>query len=661
MFALVVLTLIASFGALVVSRGVKSRAEAIIATTLVWNTILVAPVYLLGLANALYRAPLAAVVVLLSAFPLVWSVRRHGVKPTAAFVGARLLSFVKVPFEALLVLFRQRSLALVGTLAVCVLVPYLGLVAYLAPAWRDWDALWYHEPLTGFTIQNHGFSPIPLPGGLQVINGVHRWCESTQLWFAIWGGRRVVDIANVFFMPLLSATVFALVRRYTKDTATSIAWAAAIVLFPSNVRLLQSTMVDPESGALLLAAAFYVTHPDLDRRNAGFAVLALTLAVAAKIWSIVPVFFLALVLLVRLVRRRKQNGAAFTAAIALGGTVSLVAMQAFTYLRNWLNYQNPFWPMVDYDNPKLGIHWRGEVHVDPNAPGVGIDFNDPTLLEKLMAAPFQAQTTGHFWQLHEWGYPYVWLVLPLSVVGTGLAFALWFGGGLYRLVKRRNTGDTQHARGSALVLGFVALVSLGLSPALHIPRYHLASVAMLAAVIAWLSGTRGIWPGISRKSRLAMGVAIAVQLGSLLTLYWSPQKPHWFAIFPTRYVAHWLKTPYPRREVEDVITDTGAPMWISPVHFPTGMAREREIGKGDIVGFQQLAFVAVLFNNDYSNRVVWLGDADPFLEAERIGAKWVYAANGTPLADALRNSGRWEIVGPMETEKFGNAWRRKAP
>ena len=179
-----------------------------------------------------------------------------------------MLTLAILPAIAIRRAWQKRSLSPSPPILATAMLPYMLIVSYLAPSWRDWDGLWYHEPLIGLTIQNHGFAAEPLPGGLQVINGVHRLCEMTQLWFGIYGGRRVIEMANVFFMPLYAACVFVLVRRYTKEVTSGVAWASAFVLLPGYLRLVQSTLVDPQACALLLAAAYYVTHPQLDRRNA---------------------------------------------------------------------------------------------------------------------------------------------------------------------------------------------------------------------------------------------------------------------------------------------------------------------------------------------------------------------------------------------------------
>ncbi|HEY8077631.1 MAG TPA: hypothetical protein VIF62_26070, partial [Labilithrix sp.] len=331
--ALVVLTILVLAASVVLTRAVKSRAETVIAVTLVFNTIVVAPIYLLGFANLLTRGALTVLAGSFSLVVLAVHFARGG-KPAAIALGLRILDLARLPLEGIARTWRKRSLLTAVALLATLAFPYFLLVAYLAPAWRDWDALWYHEPIVAYTIQDHGFAPVPLPTGLQNINGVHRLAEMTQLWFAIFAGRRVVDIANVFFMPCLAASMFALARRFTRDHVTAIAWASALVLFPGFIRIVQSCMVDPQNAALTLAAAYFVTHAKLDTRNVVYAILALTLAAGSKIWSLVAVVFLAVVLLARLIANRRDFGWKRVLALTGLGTVCIAGIEATVFVRN---------------------------------------------------------------------------------------------------------------------------------------------------------------------------------------------------------------------------------------------------------------------------------------------------------------------------------------
>jgi hypothetical protein len=648
MIELVFLTALVLLASLVITQRIRSRAETIVAASLVFNALLVGPIYALGFANLLTRTILGATTIVLSGGIVAfhWVKGGHGAMRA---VGRKLLRVAFAPFSGIALAAKQRSLVtIVGTVTL-ISFPWLLLTAYYAPAWRDWDSLWYHEAIVGYAIQNHGFAKVDLPIGLQVINGVQRLCEMTQLWFAIWVGRPLVDVANVVFMPLHAGAMFGLAHRYTRDTVSSIACACALILIPGFLRLAQSSMVDPQSGALLLGAAYFVTHHELDRRRASFAIIGLTLAVGAKIWSLVPVGLLTLVLFARLFIHRRALGLRTTAVLAFFTALGTLGMQALTYVRNLVLFQNPFWPMVQYENPKLGIHWKGTIAMSPSNR---FSFNDPfpIFIEKMLGKPFTATGAHHHWQIDDYGFAWAWVVLPIGALCGALAVVRWFFGATASRLGFVTTPETQARARSAAALAVVAVVSMAVSPAIHIARYHVPALGMLVACICWFAG--------KKRPRLPEAAALFACVGSLMMFYWAPpSKPAYSLVFKPSQMVRLMKTRMPNREVDDI---GEPPMMLSAVNTETGLAREREIGRGDVVAFDHIDFIGLLFNNSYSNKVVWLSSPDQLAEAERAGAKWIYTRDGSALSSQLRAAtDRWELVGPLEREHVGNVWRRR--
>ncbi len=658
MVLLVILTLLVLVTAIAVTGSIASRAEAVVAGSLVFNAILIFAIYTLGFAGWLNRASLAVTVVLECGALLGLLALRNGVEVFDT-LPRRILTLAALPLIAISVAWKRRSLIAIGAILATATLPYMFLASYLAPAWRDWDGIWYHEPLIGLTIQNHGFAAEPLPGGLQVINGVHRLCEMTQLWFGIYGGRRVIEMANVAFMPLYAACVFVMTRRYSKSVLTGVAWAAAFLLLPAYLRLVQSSLVDPQACALLLAAAYYVTHPKLDRRNAVLAILAMTLAAGAKIWSIVPIAWLSIFLLVRLIRHRKQNGGLATAGLVGGGTLFVLGMQALTYVRNLVLFKNPVWPILSYHNPKLGIDWAGiMVPVDLDKSRGGIDFNEPFLVfyKKMLAPPFSVTGPGHHWQLNDYGFAWSWVVLPIMTLAVTIIVLRWLSAFIaVRVIRMRSPGPDDVALSSAMMLAVVASTSLFLSPAIFIARYHVASLGMLAGCLAFVVAR---W----RTSRLTEDVALIAQVGSVLTMAWTPvgARHSYVYLYEPAQLLKWMKTPYPKRELEDItVAEVAKPLQVAPGNTTTTLAREAELKRGSIIGYDSIDYMALLWNNDYSNKTLWLNGPDPLAQAEEAGATWVYARNGSRLSSQLAASKSWEVVGPLEAEGFGSAWRRR--
>lgn len=644
LFALTALVLVAS---IVVTRRIRSRTETVVAASLVFNSLIVGPIYALGFANLLTKNILGATTILLSGGIIAGHWIRGGHRAVLD-VPKRFLRLATAPLAGVAGSAKKRSLSTFIGLLTYVLFFWLLLTAYLAPTWRDWDSLWYHEAIIGFSIQNHGFAKIDLPMHLQAINGVQRLCELTQLWFGIFAGRQLVDVANVVFMPLQAASMFGLAHRYTKDVAASVACASALVLIPGFLRLVQSTMVDPQSAALLLAAAYFVTHETLDRRRAVYSIIALTLAVGAKIWSIVPVGLLTLILLLRLVRHRKAIGNANAALLALGAAVGTIGMQALTYVRNLVLFQNPFWPIVSYENAKLGIHWKGAIEMSPTKR---FSLNDPFLVfyEKMLGKPYTATGSHHNWQIDDYGFAWAWVVLPVAAFCAALAVLRWFFGAWAIRVGFVTTPEAQARARSAAALAIVAAVSIGLSPAVHIARYHVAALGMLVACICWFGGRKG--------PRLAEAAALFACVGSIMMFYWAPRNALYSLVFRPSQLVELAKTPMPKRELTDV---GDPPMMLSAVYEPIGIVREQEIKAGDVVGFDHIDYTALLWNNAYSNKVVWLSSQDPLGEAERANAKWVYTRGGSTLSSQLSKAkDTWELIGPLERERTGSVYRRK--
>ena len=652
MVALAALTTLAYLAALATARvapkdgaPAQSPAELAVAASLLLNAILGGAIYALGITNVLYRPVLGTTVVVVS-LGLLALAKRRGLSPKDL---ARALRDVTVlPFRAAWETAKSTSLMGLGFLFATGFLVVTAIAVYYAPNWRDWDCLWYHESMVGFTIQNHGFRVVELPTYLQKINGYQRFGEMTQLWFGIWAGRPLVEAPNLVFVPLLMGSVYLLAKRYSGDRVVSIAWAVAFLLVPGNARLLQSTMVDPHAAALFVTATFYASEKDLRPREAWLAIVALTMAVGTKTFLLIPGFVLAVLVLVRLIRHRRELGARTTGAIVGSGSALLVGMVAFTHLRNYLNFKNPVWPDLSVDVPKLGIHWVGtNVLFDDNLPTtqrVNANVAPGDLYDKIVAMPWTNTWGDHSWQIADYGPGVSWLVWP---VGTLVALVLplvvlrdlvW-----KRLRKKPIDEDRASRARLASMLALPTLVAFMASPALYIGRYHTAMVGLLFGLVAWVASHE-------RTKRFAEGVPLMLQVTAIMMTLWTPGARRYWLMWDQ--VKSIVVTPYPEREL--------AQRFGAGVHEPTGWAREREVHAGTRVGFDGMHFVSLLWNNRYSNEVYWLGnEADPLRKADELGIRWIYAGGGTALHGQVTSSPAWVAVGPLEAERFGTVYRRK--
>lgn len=653
MAALIALTTLAYLAAIATSRlerderrsGAQSPAELCVAASIVLNAILGGSIYVLGIARLLTRGPLAGLVVVISVALLALAYKR-GLRPLALLKSWR--DVVVLPFRAAWETLKSKSLMGLGFLFGAGFLVSTAIAVYYAPNWRDWDCLWYHESMVGFTIQNHGFQLVDLPPSLQKINGYQRFGEMTQLWFGIWAGRPLVEAPNLVFVPMLMGSVYLLAKRYSRDRVVSIAWAVAFMLVPGNARLLQSTMVDPHATALFVSAVFYASERDLRQRDAWLAIVALTMAIGTKTFLLIPGFVLAVLILVRLLRHRRDLGIRPTLATILGGTTLLVGMVAFTHFRNYLNFKNPVWPDLTIDIPKLGIHWQGQsVLFDENLPTtqrVNANVGPGDLFDKIVAMPWTNTWGDHSWQIADYGPGVSWVLWP---VGTLVALVVPFVVLRDLVWKRLRKKPIDEARASrtrlATMLALPTIVAFAASPALYIGRYHTAMIGLLFALVAWVSSHR-------RFRRFAEGVPLMLQVTAIMMTLWTPPvRRYWLTWDQLKSI---VVTPYPEREL--------AQRFGAGVNEPVGWAREREIRAGDRVGFDGIAFVSLLWNDRYSNEVRWLGDSDdPLAKADQLGIKWVYAGNGTRLQAQVLTSPSWVAVGPLEAERFGTVYRRK--
>src|SRR5262249_9230672 len=174
-----------------------------------------------------------------------------------------------------------------------------------------------------------------------------RDCELTGLWFAVFAGRRLIDLANTLFHPPLVLALYVLLRRVVRERATAAGWALVVGLVPALVIQLQSAYIDVQASFLLLAGLAFAPRPELRRRDLLVAWLALALAVGAKQAAYLPAAVLGAVLVLRARRALAAHAA---------GLVLVAAMAATVLVPNALHTGNPFYPIA-VKVPALGIAW----------------------------------------------------------------------------------------------------------------------------------------------------------------------------------------------------------------------------------------------------------------------------------------------------------------
>ncbi|MDP9001385.1 MAG: hypothetical protein M3O46_14885 [Myxococcota bacterium] len=651
------LNVLATAAALAVSLRAKlgGRAELALSTIMTWNFLVMCPVYALGLTGHLVAGTLACVSAVF--FALVLAIAR-GRAPLRAFnreLGLAGLALLRLPFEAVVMCARRRTIVTMGAAFTFGMVVWTFGCSYLAPSWKQWDALWYHEPMVGFAIQNHGFAFVDFPlGHVQKINGYPRLCEMTQLWFVIFTDRRLIDMVGYVAAPALALGAYVLAQRYLHDTVVAIGFACALVLMPACVRLLGSTYVDAHNAAFVVAGVHFATRPSLRLRDAMLAAICLALAVGSKSMALVPVGILSLVVVARLLPDVRRRSFATLGTLALG-TLVIGASAASIYWRNWRHFGNPFWPDLKYDNPKWGIHWPGLVEWGSDRFELGegrIDMNVPfkEFVATLYQVPYSVRAPHT--DINEYGIGLTWVAFPIAAIAVGVLCIALVRDVLARVLRIPAWRLPDESRSIAPVV-LTLLAMLALSPALWSARYQIAAVGLVLAVVAW---------AVSRRPLYGLGEEVAVLLTvmSIVSFFWTTPRT-WLKWSEALAFA---KIPYPEREFTPASAiDAKLEIWNgSPVTRDVGIEREKQLGPGAILAFPDNygVYMALFWNNTFSNRVVYVPSGPNYVDRlMEVDATWAYCATGDPVCSALSapHSG-WEVVGVLDVENRGSVYRR---
>ncbi len=653
--ALNALALLASL-ALAVRYRPAGRVELVVATSMLWNYLVMVPVYGLGLTGHLTARTLALVSGLFFASVYAAARGRRTFREFDLEVLRKLWTLVRLPSDTAIAALRARSLVTPFVLFTLCMIAWTFLTAYYTPSWRQWDALWYHEPIVGFTIQNHGFSIVDLPqqGGAQKINGYPRLAEMTQLWFVIFTDRRVIDMVNHLLTPALMGGVYLLARR-SAEQSVALALGATVLCMPATAMLLGSDYVDTHNAAFVVAGAHFATRPTLRLRDAWMAAVCLGLAAASKHMAIMPALVFGAICAVRAVANARGRRLAGLGTV-LAGVALIVATASPTYLRNWIHFKNPFWPDFKFDSDRLGIHWPGGLEwgaSDAVDAGEGrINMNGPleTLLDDLYRIPYTVNR-GHMTQAYEYGLAITSIVIPI-VFFVVLLLALTPLRDLAARVSRRPAWRASEATRNAALLAVGLLPMLWFAPALWGARYQIGAVGIALGLVGWAAGRGG--------AGLGYGIAGAVSVLSIVSFFWT-QPRFWLWWGEAKTIA---AIPYPEREV----TQAGAinpeldAKVASAILKDVGLLREKQVGPGAIVAFNSNygTYLALLWNNEFSNKIVWVPEGPDYVDrVAATGATWTYCGYGDPLYSKLKakDSG-WEELGAVSTERWGAAFRR---
>jgi hypothetical protein len=628
LLVLTFLSLLAWIAAVAVAGRARmaGRIELLLTSCLIWVALIDLPAYGLGWANLLYPRVLAAVSLVVSTVALCLCGLGRGSRAHFRKVLGDVRSLAKLPFEALVELTRLRGFALIGIILSTAAVLWTARLSYLGPP-GGWDDLWYQNTAVGFVIQNHGFQLAHVPQSLADVNVCPRICETLNLWFAMFGGRRFLALPNgVMAIPLMSA-VYLLIRRYTADREYGAACASAILLMPGVMLQLRSTNLDLSIMALTATALHFSTRPHLRLRDAWLAAGALGLLLGATFAAVAMVPVMALVLGIRLLARHGRSRPGATALTALGGAAVLLAIGAPDYLRNWHYYHSVFGP----HQPEAAQRLASAIEVVKGPHRVLL-----RLLDEMLSPP----VPGKEWpdiQQHGYGLGLPALVLPLGLLAT---VAVMFAAiaSLARPPWRDRTLNVVYTAIPMLATApfLPTLATAPSSPILTYTRYSAHLVIAFLLLTTWVVGGPS-W------ERLRQGIGATLITTAVVLLWWA--SPRW--CMPLERAIDLFGT---------AVLERGGVRLAEMLPEPKAVqARETELLPGDIVVFtDSYATPALDWNERYTNRIVWvpsaLGPEGVLARAAELGAKWITVTTGSPEYHLLRNrTDAWQEVGHLST------------
>jgi hypothetical protein len=604
-------------GVCVASWGFARRpAECALAASVSTVAVLVVPVHALGWAGLLTRVVLlcaiAGTCVLVVVGTLASRRGRRALSDAIASIDALLRESVAAPW-------RERSLALLGLVAVIGLCAWTALLSYYAPS-SAWDGVMYHEPMVGFALQNRGFAWVGYEAGnpmLGPVDGYPRVTEDLMLVLVAAWDRRLIELVPSLLVPILLLGTYVLLRRFVSSRVVALGLASGLALIPGIALQLRSTYVDVTFVAFLATAAAFLFRRPAGPAELWMAGLSLGLAGGSKVTGLMIVPLVGGLGVVTVLASALSSERPRPALLAhlLGAFVLVVALVAPTFVRNWTKAHNVVWPS-SMEVEALGIEWQGPIAIT--------NMNVPTerAIEWFFGPP-RPNEQHHDTKDNGYGDAPPFVIPPLALFGLAAAFA------------RALRGPRRREAWLLLGLTLPLLASFAITPARHWARLNL-HVVLAAWVLA------AAWLGARRRRLLAEGVIGALVVGGLATLAWS--EPGWDVS---------LERLARLRAMSAEERALASDRMFTLMPTETARARERELGEGDLVVFSGHPFVGLLWNERFSNRVELLDRREHrgaawLAEAYRRGAEWAVIEPRSPLLPLLRASPAWQEIGPAD-------------
>ncbi|MBI4654288.1 MAG: hypothetical protein HY752_04760 [Nitrospirae bacterium] len=311
---------------------------------------------LLGiLFKGLYAMPLFILNILISSIVLSWVVISSCKSSPFPELFKNILSEFKDEAARFFNVIKRDALLLCIFVLFFISVCYMVFLGYLFPSYT-WDALWYHLPIVGYIMQSGAIKDNFAPSFIDLfINIFPKNLELFFLWNTIFlESDIIIDLSQLFFTLVGVLAIYSIAIKLKVREGYAV--YSSLLFFFTPIVILQSTTnyVDIAISVLFLIAINFLMYdvPE-DSRFEKTPIFLSGLTAGILLGSKVsgPLFFLTFssaIAIHKIIGYFRNNGHSIKDSImpyTKYFIVPAILMGGYWYIKNWLLYQNPVYPM----------------------------------------------------------------------------------------------------------------------------------------------------------------------------------------------------------------------------------------------------------------------------------------------------------------------------
>ncbi len=610
-------------------RGVLHR---LIASLIVAPTLILIAIQALGLFDVLRPLWLGLLAPVVFAVPAWLAVRHLGRERLMGLLGSDLGSPGRWAREV----WREKEPAGLVVLGGALVLSFAVLLVWIYRSWT-WDPVWYHVPITSYTIVLESIRWIDSSvGAVPWMISHPRNVELLAVWNCIFPmDSRLDDSSQLLFGVLGAAVVAAWSRELGVRKPFAAGLGAAWLLLPPVYLQIWSTHVDVACGATFGAAVFFLRGAPTSR-DRWMSMLALGLYIGTKMTGLFHLGLLAPWIAARAgieLWRTQGHRPRKLGDMALS-VLGLLAVGSFKYIENTVVQGNPFYAFrvkLPLFGELPGVYDPAQFYGTP-AGKSPLFFGAEGTFEKLLRSWYVEPPV--FWpdvRTGGFGPLFAWLLVPALLLLV-----------LELLLRPRRWSQVL----PIIALFFAAIVVQ--SP--WWPRF------IMGASIAGLVALGYVHAQISlRAARLALSVGFVALTG---WTFWQGAEAQVrqadLFMYPKQFHAALTGSAEDRATLQVV-------NWLWPEQW--AKAKEAEFQPGDVLVYDDsVYFLGEYFTSDYRNRPVYVPSRNVknFLSrVDELDARWVGVQVGSAAERALKAKGaEFLFVAPISKNAL---YRRRPP